>query len=77
VPKVVLAVIVAFVLAGAFVGRASADPRCCRHQKPPQTGSSGPGGLPYTGVPLYIPVLLSLGAIGTGVVLRRRMREQL
>jgi hypothetical protein len=75
VRRIALAVILVSLVAGMFVGRASADPRCCHHQKPPQTGSSGPG-LPYTGLPLYLPVLLSLGLIGTGVVLRRRTREQ-
>ena len=31
--------------------------------------------LPATGLPLFVPVLVSLGLIGTGVVLRRRTRE--
>jgi hypothetical protein len=71
VRRIALAVVLALLLAGVFVGRASADPRCC---KPHKVG--GPPELPYTGVPLYLPVLLSLGLIGTGVVIRRRTREQ-
>jgi hypothetical protein len=66
------ALVVVFVFALAGPAGAS-EPRCCKNQKPPNTG----GGLPFTGLPLYIPVLLSLGAIGTGVVLRRRTREEL
>jgi len=71
VRRVAFAVILAVVVAGAFIGSASADTRCCKNQKPPQTG----GGLPATGVPLYVPVIVSLGLIGTGVMLRRRTRE--
>ena len=82
--RFVLAVVLAFVLAGGLASGAFADPRCCKNQKPPcgPTGcKSGPpptgsGGLPATGLPLYLPVLLSLGLIGTGVVIRRRTREQ-
>jgi hypothetical protein len=75
VRRIALAVILAVVVAGVLVGRASADPRCCKHKHyPPPTSSPG---LPYTGLPLYVPVLLSLGAIGSGVALRRRTREQL
>jgi hypothetical protein len=74
VRRIALAVVLAAVIAGGLAGTAFADPRCCRPKKPPTTGSHGP--LPYTGLPLYVPILLSLGAIGTGVVLRRRTREQ-
>ena len=70
--KVVLSLLVALVVAGAFVGPAAAFPRCCTHKKPP----TSPGPLPFTGVPLFVPVLLSLGAIGAGVALRRRTREE-
>jgi hypothetical protein len=73
VRRIVVAVILAVVAAGLFVGHASADVRCCKPVKPP---TSTPG-LPYTGLPLYIPVLLSLGGIGTGVALRRRSRPEL
>jgi hypothetical protein len=72
VRRVVLAVILVVLFAGAFVGSAAADTRCCKKQNPPPTGSPG---LPATGLPLYVPALLSLGLIGTGVVLRRRTRE--
>jgi len=72
--KLLLALALVVVIVFALAGPAMAtEPRCCGNQKPPNTG----GGLPFTGLPLYIPVLLSLGAIGTGVVLRRRTREQL
>ncbi len=55
----------------ALAGPAGAtEPRCCV-----KTGSPPP--LPFTGISLYIPVLLSLGAIGVGIVLRRRTREEL
>jgi hypothetical protein len=72
VRRVAFAVILAVLIAGAFTGSAAADTRCCKKQNPPPTGSPG---LPATGLPLYVPVLLSLGLIGTGLVLRRRMRE--
>jgi hypothetical protein len=72
VRRVAFAVILGVLIAGAFTGSAAADTRCCKKQNPPPTGSPG---LPATGLPLYVPVLLSLGLIGTGLVLRRRMRE--
>ena len=69
--SVVLALVVAFLLVGvAAEGAAAETPRCCI----PKTGH---GGLPLTGLPLYLPVLLSLGLVGAGLVLRRRAREQL
>jgi len=71
--RLLLVFVLLVVFASALAGPAMANPRCCGNQKPPQTG----GHLPFTGLPLYIPVLLSLGAIGMGVVLRRRTREQL
>ena len=66
-----LAVILALAVFAAVVGNAGAasEPRCCKKV-------GGPGGLPFTGVPLYVPVLASLGLIGAGVALRRRAREQ-
>ena len=70
--RVAFAVILVVMIAGAFTGSAAADTRCCKKQNPPPTGSPG---LPATGLPLYVPVLLSLGLIGTGVMLRRRTRE--
>ena len=70
--RVAFAVILAVLIAGAFTGSAAADTRCCKKQNPPPTSSPG---LPATGLPLYVPVLLSLGLIGTGLVLRRRTRE--
>ena len=70
--RVAFAVILGVLIAGAFTGSAAADTRCCKKQNPPPTGSPG---LPATGLPLYVPVLLSLGLIGTGLVLRRRTRE--
>ena len=70
--RVAFAVILVVMIAGAFTGSAAADTRCCKKQNPPPTGSPG---LPATGLPLYVPVILSLGLIGTGVVLRRRTRE--
>ena len=71
--KVVLSVVVGLVLVGAFSGTAAADTRCCKKQNPPPTSSPPP--LPATGLPLFVPMLVSLGLIGTGVVLRRRARE--
>jgi hypothetical protein len=71
VRRVVLAVILAVLVAGVLAGSAAADTRCCKNQKPPKTG----GGLPATGLPLYVPVIASFMLIGTGVVLRRRTRE--
>jgi hypothetical protein len=75
--KLLLALVLMLAFAFAAAGPAlGSEPRCCVNPHPggpPQTG----GGLPFTGLPLYIPVLLSLGAIGTGVVLRRRTREEL
>ena len=72
--KIVLSLAVLVVIAFTTAGPAMAtEPRCCTNQHPPTTG----GGLPFTGLPLYVPVLLSLGAIGAGVVLRRRTREEL
>jgi hypothetical protein len=74
VRRLLLVLALLVVLAAALSGPAMAtEPRCCVNHHPPHTG----GGLPFTGLPLYIPVLLSLGAIGAGVVLRRRTREQL
>ena len=70
--RVAFAVILVVMIAGAFTGSAAADTRCCKKQNPPPTGSPG---LPATGLPLYVPVILSLGLIGTGVMLRRRTRE--
>jgi hypothetical protein len=79
VRKVLLVLVLGLMLGGVLVGPASADPRCCTNTKPPykppSTGSSGPGSLPFTGLPLYLPVLLSLGLVGAGLVLRRRARE--
>jgi hypothetical protein len=72
VRRVAFAVILVVMIAGAFTGSAAADTRCCKKQNPPPTGSPG---LPATGLPLYVPVILSLGLIGTGVMLRRRTRE--
>ena len=66
--RVMIAVIFAVLIAGVFTGSAAADTRCCKKQNPPPTG------LPATGLPLYVPVILSLGLIGTGVMLRRRTR---
>jgi hypothetical protein len=72
VRRVAFAVILVVMIAGAFTGSAAADTRCCKKQNPPPTGSPG---LPATGLPLYVPLIVSLGLIGTGVVLRRRTRE--
>ena len=63
-----LVVTLAVLVAGLFSGSAAADTRCCKKV-------GGPPQLPATGLLLYVPVLLSLGLIGTGVVLRRRTRE--
>jgi hypothetical protein len=71
VRRIALAVVLVLVVVAASAGRAAAVPRCC---KPNKVG--GPPSLPYTGVPLYLPALVSLGLIGTGVVLRLRTREQ-
>ena len=59
-----LAVVLAFSLAIAAPAGAAAKgtPRCCTK-------------LPFTGLPLYLPVLASLGLIGAGVALRVRARE--
>ena len=74
--RLVLVVLVAMLVAGAVAGTAGAsgktEPRCCTHKKPPKTGG---GALPLTGLPLYVPTLLSLGLLGTGVTLRLRARE--
>jgi hypothetical protein len=70
--SVVLGLTVGLLVAGAFAGGAAADTRCCKPLTPPKTGH---GGLPLTGMPLYLPVLASLALIGTGVALRRRTRE--
>ena len=75
--KVVLSLAIVVVIAFAIAGPAMAtEPRCCVNKHPGGPPTTG-GGLPFTGLPLYIPVLLSLGAIGTGVALRRRTREEL
>jgi hypothetical protein len=66
---VLLVLVAVVVVSGAVAGGAAAGtPRCCI----PKTGG---GGLPMTGLPLYLPVLASIGLIGTGLVLRRRARE--
>jgi hypothetical protein len=66
--RIFVVVFAAVLLAGVACGPASAggksQPRCCNKS-----------GLPFTGLPLYIPVLASLGAIGAGAYLRRRARE--
>jgi hypothetical protein len=66
--RVVVALATAALVAGIACGPASASrksqPRCCNKS-----------GLPFTGLPLYVPVLASLGAIGAGIYLRRRARE--
>jgi hypothetical protein len=69
VRRVVFAAVLALVVWASLAGDASAaasEPRCCK-----------PGSLPFTGVPLYVPVLASIGLIGAGVALRRRTREEL
>ncbi len=71
--SVVLALAIGLLVAGALAGGAAADTRCCKPVTPPKTGSGAP--LPLTGLPLYLPVLASIGLIGAGVVLRRRTRE--
>ena len=67
VRRIVVVLAASALLAGIACGPASArsrgEPRCCAH------------GLPFTGLPLYVPVLASLGAIGAGAYLRRRARE--
>ncbi len=64
--SLVLTVAVALLVVGAVAGPAAAadksSPRCCVK-------------LPLTGMPLYVPVLASIGLIGAGVALRRRTRE--
>ena len=55
--------LLAGVLSGPASARAKAEPRCCKAT------------LPFTGLPLYVPVLASLGLIGAGAYLRRRARE--
>ncbi len=69
-----LATVIVFALAGPAL---ATEPRCCVNKHPGTPPPTTGGGLPFTGLPLYIPVLLSLGAIGTGVALRRRTREEL
>ena len=73
--RLALLVLVAMLVAGfAAVGAGASgktEPRCCTHKKPPKTG----GGLPLTGLPLYVPTLLSLGLVGAGLALRVRARE--
>jgi hypothetical protein len=68
-------VLVALLVAGFVAVSAGAsgktEPRCCVNKKPPNTG----GGLPLTGLPLYLPALLCLGLVGAGVMLRLRARE--
>lgn len=70
--RLVLTMCVAMLVAGMVAGMAGAtgktEPRCCVNKKP-----GGP--LPLTGLPLYAPVLLSLGLVGAGVTLRLRARE--
>jgi hypothetical protein len=66
-----LAMLVAGFAAGSAGATGKTEPRCCTHKKPPKTG----GGLPMTGLPLFVPVLLSLGLLGAGVTLRLRARE--
>ena len=56
--------LLAGIVCGPASARAKSQPRCCTKS-----------GLPFTGLPLYIPVLASLGAIGAGAYLRRRARE--
>jgi hypothetical protein len=64
--RLALSVLAAMLLAGVYAGAAGAtgktEPRCCVK-------------LPLTGLPLYVPTLLSLGLVGCGVVLRVRARE--
>jgi hypothetical protein len=70
--RLVLVVLVAVLVAGFAAGSAGAtgktEPRCC-------VKTGGGGGLPLTGLPLYVPVLASLGLLGAGVALRLRARE--
>jgi len=70
--RIVLAIVLALVFVGSVAGNAGAasEPRCCKKV-------GGPGTLPFTGVPLYVPVVASFGLIGAGVALRSRTREQL
>jgi hypothetical protein len=70
-----LLVLVAMLLAGFAAGGAGAtgktEPRCCKNTKP-----LTPPPLPLTGLPLYVPTLLSLGLVGAGLALRVRARER-
>jgi hypothetical protein len=71
--RLALLVLVAMLVAGFAAGGAGAtgktEPRCCVNKKP-----GGP--LPLTGLPLYVPTLLSLGLVGAGLTLRLRARER-
>jgi hypothetical protein len=64
--RLALSVLTGMLLAGVSAGTAGAtgktEPRCCVK-------------LPLTGLPLYVPTLLSLGLVGCGVALRVRARE--
>ncbi len=55
-------VLVVGILAGPAGATGKTEPRCCVK-------------LPLTGMPLYAPVLASLGLLGAGVALRLRARE--
>ena len=69
--RLLLVVLVALLLAGVVAGSAAAtgktEPRCCV--------KTGGGSLPLTGLPLFVPVLASLGLLGVGVSLRLRARQ--
>jgi hypothetical protein len=71
--RLVLVVLVAMLVAGVVAGVAGAtgktEPRCCINKPHAQ------GPLPLTGLPLFVPVLLSVGLVGAGVTLRSRARE--
>jgi len=59
-----MAAVATGIACGPASGSGKSQPRCCTKS-----------GLPFTGLPLYMPVLASLGAIGAGAFLRRRARE--